>query len=72
MASIADNYDINVAKKVDSNDRYGIHFCSIQLDVWNDELAEEKLKFFRNLFGDDYHVTLTHWTCRGETKEGWD
>ena len=68
-----DNYVINVAKKRNPEDEYGIHFCNIQLssNVLNDDKAEEQLWFFRELFGDEYHISMTHWTCRGEVKEEW-
>ena len=72
MVSIPDNYEINVARKRRPDDEYGIHFCKIQLsNEWNDEKAEEKLKFFRELFGEDYNVSMTLWECRGKVKEGW-
>ena len=72
MSSIADNYEINVAKKKNADDKYGVHFCKIQLssDVMEEE-AEEKLDFFRNLFGNEYHVSMTHWICRGTCKDFW-
>lgn len=74
MASIPNNYEINVAKKRNSEDRVGFHFCRIQLrtDCYTDEQAEEQLKFFRELFGDMYRVSMTHWKCHGEIKEGWE
>lgn len=72
MASIPNNYEINVAKKRNSEDKYGIHFCKIQISTNFEETAEEKLKFFRELFGNDYNVTMTHWKCYGEIKEGWE
>lgn len=73
MSSISDNYEINVAKKANPEDRYGKHFCKIELpaDDYSNEKAEEKLKFLRELFGDSYHLSMTHWVCRGESKEGW-
>lgn len=72
MASIPDNYEINVAKKRRPEDQYGTHFCKIQIDnAWNDEIAEKYLRFFRKLFGDEYHVSMTHWICRGEVNEEW-
>lgn len=71
--SISDNYEINVAKKQNPDDKYGIHFCKIQLSrEWNDEMAEEKLQFFRELFGDEYNVSMTHWECCGRVKEEWE
>ena len=73
MASIPDNYEINVAKKLRLEDQYGTHFCKIQIDnAWNDEIAEKYLQFFRELFGEEYNVTMTHWICRGEYKNGWE
>ena len=73
MASIPDNYEINVAKKRKPDDKYGVHFCKIQLsNEWNDEMAEKKLQFFRELFGDLYNVSMIRWECRGKVKEGWE
>ena len=74
MASITDNYEINVAKRKNPDDQYGIHFCKIQLSstIYNEERAEEKLNFFRELFGDEYHISMTHWKCRGEVKKEWE
>lgn len=34
-------------------------------------MAEEKLQFFRDLFGDEYNVSMTYWECRGKVKEEW-
>ncbi len=65
MASIPDNYEINVAKD-------GKHFCRIQLSESFDEKAEEKLNIIRQIFGDDYQISMTLWTCRGTHKEGWE
>ena len=72
MASIPDNYEINVAKKKDIYDKYGTHFCKIQLSETIEAEAEKKLKFFRELFGDEYNVTMVHWVCRGQNKPSWD
>ena len=73
MASIPDNYEINVAKKLRLEDQFGKHFCKIQTDnAWNDEMAEKYLQFFRELFGEEDDVTMTHWICRGEHKDGWE
>ena len=62
--SITDNYEINVAKN-------GVHFCKIQLSDGFEQEAEAKLEFFRKLFGDEYHISMTRWTCRGESKDSW-
>ena len=74
MASIPSNYEINVAKKLNPDDKYGIDLCKIQLpgDIWNDKLAEEQLKFFRELFGEEYHLSMTHWECIGKHQEEWE
>ena len=72
MASIADNFEINVAKKQNPKDEYGTHFCRIEIPDSAVSKAEEKLQILRKLFGNDYHVSMTHWTCRGTHKEGWD
>lgn len=72
MASIANNYEINVAKKRRPDDEYGIHFCRIQLSESFEDKAEEKLKFFRELFGDEYHISMTYWRCFGERKKEWE
>ena len=69
--SIPDNYEINVAKKRNPDDEYGIHVCKIQLPETLPIAAEEKLNFFRELFGEEYNVSMTHWVCRGESKEEW-
>lgn len=69
--SITDNYEINVAKKKSPDDEYGVYFCTIELSNDFEQEAEAKLEFFRQLFGDEYHISMTRWTCRGETKDKW-
>ena len=71
MASISNNYEINVAKKNNPADEYGKHFCKIQLSETFEDKAEEKLAFFRDLFGEEYHVSMTYWVCHGEVKDEW-
>ena len=74
MASVTGNYEINVAKKRNADDKYGLHFCKIQLceSKGFEDIAEKKLKFFRELFGDDYHVSMMYWECVGEHKIEWE
>lgn len=72
MANIADDYEINVAKKRNPDDKYGFHFCKIELPTVFESEAEERLQFFRKLFGDEYHVSMVYWKCRGEQKKGWE
>lgn len=64
--SIPDNYEINVAKKRKPEDEYGIHFCKIQLSETLPLQAKEKFEYLKELFGDEYNLSLTHWVCRGE------
>ena len=69
MASIANNYEINVAKKGIKCD---VHWCRIEIPYDNKEQAEEKLEFLRNIFGEEFHISMTHWECRGHHEKGWD
>ncbi|MCR5453165.1 MAG: hypothetical protein K6F00_11115 [Lachnospiraceae bacterium] len=69
MASIPSNYEINVAKKRNKDDEYGIHYCRIELSDTFRENAEEKLKFIREKFGDEFNVTMTYWECCGHKIE---
>ena len=70
--SIPDNYEINIAKKRNPEDQYGVHWCKVQLSDSFEEQAEEKLKFLRELFGEEYHISMTKWECRGKHKDEWD
>lgn len=72
MASIPSNYEINVAKKRNPEDKYGIHFCKIEISEYLEVKAKEKLDFFRELFGNEYHVSMTYWDCKGKVKKGWE
>lgn len=70
MASIPDNYEINVAKKV-KDYHHAIHFCRIELPSYSEEDAVSKLNTLRQLFGNEYILTMTHWICRGEHRNEW-
>ena len=72
MSSIPDNFEVNIAKKRRPGDEYGVHFCKIQLPESFEKDAEEKLNFLRELFGEEYVVTMIHWKCRGEVKKEWE
>lgn len=63
--SIEDNYEINVAKKRNSDDQYGIHWCRIELGATSKEIAQEKLAFLKFIFGKNFNLTMTFWECRG-------
>lgn len=71
MASIPDNFEIIVAKKETPYDAYGKHWCKIELPDPFPEKAKEKLEFLRNLFGDEYHITMIEWQCRGYQEDDW-
>lgn len=58
MASVSNNYEINVAKGRE-------HYCRIQLSESYEEEAKEKLKELREIFGDEYRLTMTYWLCKG-------
>lgn len=69
---IPDNYEVNVALKRNPEDQYGIHWCKIQLPETLEEKAEEKLEAIRAIFGENYHISMVHWECRGKHKDEWD
>ena len=71
MASVSNNFEINVAKKRKPDDKYGVHFCKIQLPCNFEIEAVILLDFFRKLFGEEYHVSMTYWECYGKVKEDW-
>lgn len=62
--SIPDNYEINVSKE-------GNHYCRIQLSETFEDKALEKLNALREMFDDEYKLSMTHWICRGEIKDEW-
>lgn len=64
-------YYINVAKKKNPEDKYGVHFLRIELPEHFEEDAVEKLKFVRELFGDDFHVELTYMDVCYIRKKEW-
>lgn len=66
---IPNGYEINVSQK--STDYTGRecykHYCRIELNDSFDEFVEQKFKELRDLFPDDFKLTLTKVTCYGET-----
>ena len=71
MNRTPDNYEINIAKKKTPEDKYGVHWCKIELPDNSSESAEEKLEYLRKLFGDEFNITMKHWVCRGYSKDEW-
>ena len=72
MASVPYNYEINVAKRSSKDDLYGIYFCKIEIPETFEKDAEKKLEFLRNLFGEDFHLSMTYWKCSGTMKKEWE
>ena len=72
MANIPNNYEINIAKKRKPSDQYGEHWCRVELPDSFPGQAEEKLKFLRELFGEDYHISMTYWVCSGRREDSWE
>lgn len=64
-------YEINVAKLRNPEDKYGIHWCRIELPDWNEDQAKAKLDMLRLVFGNRFNITMTYWKCTGENKKGW-
>lgn len=71
MASIPDNYEINISKRTKQYPN-GVHWGKLEIPERQKEKAEEKLNFLRELFGNDYHISMTHWECRGLRDDNWD
>ena len=65
MARVANNYEINVAKKSFPSDEYGIHYCCIEIPETGVREARQKLAEIREIFGKEYNVNMTYWDCRG-------
>ena len=71
MASIPNNYEINIAKKETPYDKYGRHWCRVELPDTFQYEAEEKLKYLRKLFGEEFNVSMTYWSCSGSQEDDW-
>ena len=72
MASISNNYEINIAKKRNPDDQYGIHWGRVEIPDSFPDQAEEKLKFLRELFGEGWHISMTYWKCSGSREDSWE
>ena len=69
MASIQDNFEINVATKR-ADGRWN-HFCKIELPEYAEDQAKAKLDKLREIFGDEYKLDMTHWVCCGHHDDNW-
>lgn len=62
--SIQDNYEINVAKR-DTTTGQLRHYCKIELQDAFESTAMEKFDELKNMFGDEFQLSLYIWECRG-------
>lgn len=60
-----DHYEINIAKE-------GQHWGKVILPYYPESAAVEKLRYLRNLFGDEFNITMTRWESRGIHKAEWE
>lgn len=67
---MVDHYEINIAKKNDHN--IYIHWATVTISDYTEKAAVEKLEYLRNLFGDEFNISMTHWIARGEVKPEWN
>lgn len=70
MSSVPNNYEINIAKRTKLYPQ-GEHWGRLQIPEWRKEDAEAKLHFLRELFGDEYHISMTYWNCSGHCEDDW-
>ncbi len=70
MSSVPNNYEIRIAKRTE---RYpnGEHWGTLNIPETYKEKAEEKLNFLRELFGDEYYISMIHWECYGYCYNNW-
>ena len=66
MASIPNNFEINVAKDTHNDGVRYVHYCRIELPDTLSTLAMKKFKEVVDLFGEGYKLTLTYNECHGE------
>lgn len=62
---MVDHYEINIAKE-------GKHWGKVILPYYPESAAVEKLQYLRNLFGDEFKITMTLWESRGIVKPEWE
>lgn len=69
-----DHYEINIAKRESSGYTYSDvrHWGRVIISTYDEKEAVEKLEYLRKLFGDEFKVSMTYWTCRGEAKPEWN
>lgn len=65
-------YYINVAKKKNPEDEYGVHFLRIELPEHFEEDAVKKLKFLKELFGDEFNVDMSYMNVVYKRKREWE
>lgn len=60
-----DHYEINIAKE-------GKHWGTVIVPSYPESAAVEKLHYLRNLFGDEFKISMTRWESRGIHKAEWE
>ena len=60
-----DHYEINIAKE-------GKHWGTVIVPFYPESAAVEKLHYLRNLFGDEFKITMVRWESRGIHKVEWE
>lgn len=60
-----DHYEINIAKE-------GKHWAKVIVPYYPESAAVEKLQYLRDLFGDEFKITMTRWESRGIHKAEWE
>jgi len=53
------DYIIYISKKRNSEDKYGIHWCKVELPDCDEEKATEKFDMLRLLFGESFIMHMT-------------
>lgn len=62
MSSVPNNYEIIIAKRTEQYPN-GEYWGTLNIPETYEEKAKEKLDFLRELFGNKYHISMTHWEC---------
>lgn len=51
-------YEINISKKRDPNDRFGIHWAKVELPDYDEEKAIAKMDMLKLVFGENFILTM--------------
>lgn len=62
---MGNRYEINIAKG-------GKHWGTVIVPYYPESAAVEKLQYLRDLFGDEFEITMTRWESHGIVKPEWE